>query len=518
MPTAARIVRSLLAILFAAAAFAPLLVRAQEGPFAVAVGAVPGRLVEVLAAPVAGDATRRLVVVSIEGTAPDEIRHVTVFGVAPGGALHAAGSLEVPPGVVSFDVADVVPGGGLEIALLCADRLEVRSLPGGLLLDSRLLAPPLPLPPRTRGLARQPLLAAWTGDGAISALVPTLGGLAHVPFAASPMQILPFPLVTDYLAGDDDAGVRPGMLEARIGWPEVARGDDDGDGRADLLAFSRYDFAVFRTSAAGLPAVASRHATLRPFTAEEELRPAATSASLFARDLDGDGLVDLVLHRTFGTLLRSDATTSFWRNGGHGADPTAPPDARIAGTGGFGSVFLEDLDGDGRSEVFQLFVPFSVVQLVRTLLTGTVQARVSLYRLEGPAIAGATETFEDTLTVALDADRGRVAGILPNLRGDWNGDGRRDLLHGESLQRISIRFGERGEKGPRFGGAAAQQQVAPADRAVVADLDGDGLDDLALFDTLRDGGGVQVLRNRGALAGPAPDRGVRARLPAADAP
>jgi hypothetical protein len=40
---------------------------------------------------------------------------------------------------------------------------------------------------------------------------------------------------------------------------------------------------------------------------------------------------------------------------------------------------------------------------------------------------------------------------------------------------------------------------------VAADLDGDGLDDLALYDTLRDGGGVQVLRNRGTLPGARPE-------------
>jgi hypothetical protein len=294
------------------------------------------------------------------------------------------------------------------------------------------------------------------------------------------------------------------MLAAVIGWPEVARGDDDGDGRPDVFAFSRYDFAVYRTTAAGLPSAPSRRASLRPFNAEEELRPAAASASLYARDLDGDGLVDLVLHRTFGTLLKSDATTTFWHNGGTGADPEGAPAARIGGKDGFGSVFLEDLDGDRRSEALQLFVPFSVAQLVRAVVSGSVQADLRVFRLDPPGISGATETYKDTLTVALDAERGRVSGILPNLKGDWNGDGQKDLLHGESLERIVIRLGAKGEKGPRFGGVVAAQQVEPTDRAIVADFDGDGLDDLALFDTLRDGGGVRLLRNRAALPGSSP--------------
>ena len=87
------------------------------------------------------------------------------------------------------------------------------------------------------------------------------------------------------------------------------------------------------------------------------------------------------------------------------------------------------------------------------------------------------------------------------MRGDWNADGLRDLLHGESLERIAIRLGERGPRGAAFAGVSAQQAVAPADKALVADLDGDGLDDLALFDSLREDGGVEILRNRGALPG-----------------
>jgi hypothetical protein len=504
--------RSLRAGLLAGALAAPFAAHAAE-PFTAQTLSAPGRPLEAFAAAASGERAPRLVVVSAVGSAPDERREVSVYAAGPGGALARVGSHAVPAEVVAFDVGDALPGGGLEIALLSAERLELRDVATGELVETRTLEPPLPLPPRTRGLGRQTLLGPWSGDGAVSALVPALSGFAHVPLGGGPIQYLRFPLVTDYLAGDTDAGVRPGMLEARLAWPEVGRGDDDGDGRPDLVALSRYDVSVYRSGAAGLPARPSRHVTMRPFSADEELRYLATSASLFARDLDGDGLVDLVLHRTFGTLLRSDATTRFWRNAGAGADPGAPPDARIESSGGFGSVFLEDLDGDRRVEAVQLFVPFGVVQLVRALLTETVQAELRAFVLGGPGIAGTAPSFETTLTVPLDSEEGRVAGVLPTAAGDWNGDGLRDLLHGESLQRLVLRLGERGERGPRFGGAAARFEVPSADRALVADFDGDGLDDLVLYDSKAEGQGVHVLRNRGLL----PRRGGPPDLRATDA-
>jgi hypothetical protein len=148
-------------------------------------------------------------------------------------------------------------------------------------------------------------------------------------------------------------------------------------------------------------------------------------------------------------------------------------------------------------------VPFGVIQLVRALLTETVQAELRAYRLVGPQLA-VQPSFETSLSLALASEEGRVAGVLPTVRGDWNGDGLRDLLYGESLNRIAIRLGTRGERGPGFGGEPLHVDVPTADRALVADLDGDGLDDLALYDTRGDGSGVQVLRNRGVLRGGPP--------------
>ena len=54
--------------------------------------------------------------------------------------------------------------------------------------------------------------------------------------------------------------------------------------------------------------------------------------------------------------------------------------------------------------------------------------------------------------------------------------------------------------------------------ARVADLDGDGLDDLVVYDPLDEKGAVQVLWNRGALPGTAPrlQRAASGDAPAAD--
>lgn len=470
-----------------------------SAPFERSLLEFPGRPLEAWSI-AAGGRGERLAVVSVEGSPPDERRHLAIFAPGADGGVVREASLELPRAAVSFDLADLEPGGAPELALLHADRLTVQTLGDGA-PAARALSPALPLPPPTRGFLRQPFLARWDGSARPSALLPALGGLLLLPLDGGAPRPLAFPLYAFYFGGDESAGVRSGVVQSFVTWPELASGDDDGDGRADLFALSRYDVGVYRGGPEGLPPAPSRRVTLRPFTDDEELRFLASSVSVFARDLDGDGLTDLVQHKTYGTLLRSHADTSVWRNAGNGADPAAPPDARIEGSGGFGSIFLEDLDGDGRLEAVQLLVPFGAVQLVRVVLTDTVQARVRVFRFAEPGFA-AEPCFEDDVTLAVETREGRVAGVLPTVVGDFDGDGLRDLVVGRSLTRLALRLGVAGARGPGFGPTAAELPIPTADRAVVGDFDGDGLDDLAAWDT-RHGDGVVLLRNRGRLARPA---------------
>jgi len=346
-------------------------------------------------------------------------------------------------------------------------------------------------------------LRDWTGDGRLSVLAPALDGLMHVELDGSGQRFLHAPLWTAYEARHESVPIRDGVLREVTRWPELALGDDDGDGRADLFALSRYQIAVFRNGPGGLPARPSRTIELSPFSADEELRWQATSLSPYARDIDGDGLTDLVVHKTVGTLMNSRTKTTFYRNNGNGADPAGAADVVFDTTGGFGTVQLEDFDGDGRFEVLQTHIAFGVLQLVRALVTEAMNVNFTVSRFAEPGIGAAVPSWQSRLSLKLDFDEGRIVGVLPTLQGDWNADGRRDLLYGDGASSIAIRLGET-DGGPGFDGPMARQDVPGAERGYVADLDGDGLDDLALYDPMDTEGAVHILYNRGTLPGSPP--------------
>ena len=173
--------------------------------------------------------------------------------------------------------------------------------------------PALPLPAPARGFVRLPMLDRWDGSTRASALLPAFDGLLLLPLDGGAPRRLAFPLYAFYYEGDPSAGVRPGVLESFVTWPELASGDDDGDGRADVFALSRYDVAVYRGGPDGLPPAAdparrncgpSRTTRSCASQAREPLRPTSTATA-----------TDLVQHKTFGTLLhwpRHDEHLAAW--------------------------------------------------------------------------------------------------------------------------------------------------------------------------------------------------------------
>jgi hypothetical protein len=121
------------------------------------------------------------------------------------------------------------------------------------------------------------------------------------------------------------------------------------------------------------------------------------------------------------------------------------------------------------------------------------------------APGGFVTSWEQDVTFKLDLGEGRIAGFFPTGDGDWNADGRRDLLHPSGDDAMAIRLGEPGALGPTFGKPVGEQPMPlSAGRLRVADLDGDGLDDLVAYDPYDTKGRVFVFYNRGILPGTKP--------------
>lgn len=245
----------------------------------------------------------------------------------------------------------------------------------------------------------------------------------------------------------------PGRLQADIPWPSrvyadrygwedvcIEAGDIDGDGRMDLV-LSPAEPAGKRHRIAWFAGPAGPDQPWREHVVDADAE--AVHHSLAARDMDGDGDLDIVTAE-----MRQGADpdeVKVYRNAGAGA---AWRREVLAARGSHG-LRAADVDGDGDVDL-----------LGANWDEAGAGTRVSLWRNTGSDLPWKRHV--------LDADRpGRAIFILP---ADVDGDGRTDVLTGAWWYRNPGRLGS---AWPRhaFGEGAGNVLVA-------RDLDGDGDRDL----------------------------------------
>jgi hypothetical protein len=455
-----------------------------------------------------GDETD-LLVISAVGGPPDQVKRVTWMpcgtAVRPGDP--AIVERELGPDVALVDVARVPGRSGPQLLMASATGLRVESLDRDA-TDSPQdfpIAGGLPLPSRPRQLSRIVMVDDWHSNGRAAALVPASDGGRLIDLSSGETRRLPMPIFANYRSWDPflPRTIWTWLL-AETRWPTLARADDNGDGRLDLFALSRWEIWIYHAGPEGLPSEPSRRIVYVPFEEELERRHETTALTYFARDIDGDTRADLVLSTVGGGLAAGRSVTEIHLNSGSGVSIAHPPAARQETKGGFSDINLIDLDGDGREEIVELSLEFGVLKVVSLLLTGRMDVTLRVLRLEPDSPEGLKTEFEDELSFKIDLASSNIEGLVPTL-GDWNGDGIQDLYVIKGSDAISFRLGAAPGDGPRFGKATGRQPLPlVSGESRIADLDGDGLDDIVAFDHAESEAHLLVLHNQGRLPGTRP--------------
>jgi hypothetical protein len=490
----------LVALAVAAPALGAVAERARaDEPFAVRSVPNAGRTAAAELLDLDGDGRTDLVAAVFDGIPPRDTRELRVWFQREDGALPDAPDLAfaLPEGAAAYDVADLEPTPGLEIALLRRDRVSVVALAGRAprVRDLPLPAPTLAAARDERGLDRLRMVRAEI-PGRL--LVPGLGELFVLELADGTATRLAVGGRSNYfLPPRPGPGIGENEIESFYDFPRIDTGDVDGDGRPDLVACNRFEIRVFLQRPDGaFPASPDRALDVGRVT-EQDLIRGSGLVRVRAQDFDGDGRLDLVVTGTAGGLLEARVRTTLHRNRA-GTWDLARADQELRCDGCFVSYDLLDLQGDGRLELMEARIPLGILELVEALLTRSVDLEVRLYGRGDELPFGPEPLGTAKLDLGIRFETYEPHGFLPTLRTDWNGDGALDRLGSGDGEALEIYLG--GSPGS-LRRRVARQAFDTNGALRTGDLDGDELPDVLVFDRTRPETPIRIGVNRGTLPG-----------------
>jgi hypothetical protein len=478
--------------------------RADMSQFRVERLRVPGRAVGIHTEDMNGDGKRDLAVAFLAGRPPSSQRKVALFFDQSGSYKADPDQVIDPPAAASFlDFVDVDGDG--KRALIYADgrNLMAYRLEGG-----RYEAVAKPLTKAT-GLLALPdyddlpffdVGRDWDGDGKPEILLPLVEGVGVYTREAGWARVAFL-----RLAPRADYSVRTQLYEPRnrnfqvratFVLPELISADYDGDGKLDLCAIIE-DLLQVHKGGAG-PTVFSQVASARHYLGvrtEHESMAGAGHVHTTVRDIDGDGVADLVINKITGGLGQMRAQTGFYygkKGGGY-----APPAQMLQRDGYAGAVAFADLDGDGKLDLVMPHVAVGLGEMARVLLSKKMMVGWEARRNLGRKFSTDPETTKD---IDFPVDYSQLAdinGAYPSVAGDFNADGKADFVASHGLEQIGVWLGG----GPTLiaDSPKALVRVTPSKYYQVVDLDGDKRADVVVFYRGKDAlsGVVNVLRNTG---------------------
>lgn len=443
----------------------PLLVHAVE---------LPEDVVEVRAADVDSDRVDELVFVSRHhsGRQPDAVT-LTVIDVDPSG--DPAGRRTIPLGRVPM-LWDTEPG----LWGLTADG--ARDLMGSdtpVVPVSSILSHLGPTSPRAA-----PLLSDIDGDGAPELLVHDGRGLAFVQLGTGETHRL---RARSFGALSESTRRGGSQVEISVRWPRLEVADVDGDGIEDIIELSGDHLTVW-TGRPGAAPEGPKRVDL-PIDIDPYVDPALPPDAdrkpverVWLRDVDGDGKVDLVVHRAVvaGSWLGATAELIVSRGTGNGFARPALIRTEAAAV----DVALEDVDSDGDLDLIVPQIELTFSNMARALVARRMQIDVQLFEwndglsVEPRALRSVSIPIENAETLHVE------------LATDLTGDGLADMVYQEGDGLLQVYAGSKDGMSDKPW-AQVQVEVPPGEDALMLhDVTGDGVPEIVVWGPGRSTGSI----------------------------
>ncbi|MDP7640324.1 MAG: VCBS repeat-containing protein [Candidatus Hydrogenedentes bacterium] len=159
-------------------------------------------------------------------------------------------------------------------------------------------------------------------------------------------------------------------------------------------------------------------------------------ASTRMSDVNGDGLPDLVVTQTQGTVNMRVLTQVYLAEAPFEYPEKATAD--FESKGALSTPYLADVDGDGRLDMVNVAIPFGIRAFANYFVRGKFTVKGSVFLFDGAGFP-TKPTFTRSLTLNAPDGREQVSFTL----GDFNGDGLLDAAYGSDSDRLSVNLGNK---------------------------------------------------------------------------
>lgn len=483
-------------------------VHAGEDYFSAQVFGTQGQILSIMPADLDENGSTEIVMVEKTGVYPNEKRWLSIFS-ADHMFRYSTTPLqrwEVSHHATMFEVGDVAPTPGLEIFFLTADgiRYYAQNEEGVFAKDPRLLLslPTVTVFPSAGYLPQSEMLKDWKQNGGKQLLLPMFDNLVLFDCKGNSTwreteRIVMSPRTFLYSDKNDDGTDRSYSLRADYRLPRIFAKDFNGDGLVDMLLTEQESLTVHLQLPDGH--FAGNAVTRMVLPVRPKVKEADPSLWFLVTptDINGDGFADAVvtLSRNTGRFLERQLEVFLFLNQKRASAPFATePDQKIIVSGITPGVRIMDINRDGRQDLVFSHIRLGFWNIVKNLVSKRVKVHTSLYVLQNNHRYPLQPDFHQKTQYQLDLTHSiQFRGTWPRLTADVTGDKQVDLVIARD-GKVTV-YPSDSDKA-LFSTPRSQSGLITLPFMKVVDLNSDGLNDLIFYEKKLKGK-LSVLLNTG---------------------